>query len=111
MMRTPRNFDGTFPTGKAIDGLLREALVSISKQAGCQGHEVLAAWGEVLGPKFANLTKAVALQDGVLTVKVKSSTLYSLLHQHEKPRLLEKLQMLFPHAEIRDIVFRIGRFT
>lgn len=111
MMRTPKNFDGTAPTGKAIGALLSEALAGISKQAGCEGHEILAAWGEVLGSNFANLTKAASFQDGVLTVKVKSSTLYSLLHQHERPRLLARLQELFPNAGVRDIVFRIGRFT
>ncbi len=109
-MRTPKYFDGTTSTGKAISGLLRDALAEISKQAGCQGHDILAAWSEVLGAKFANLTKATGIQDGVLTVKVKSSTLYSLLHQHEKPRLLARLQELFPRAGIRDIVFRVGRF-
>ncbi|HAB99384.1 MAG TPA: DUF721 domain-containing protein [Parachlamydiales bacterium] len=110
-MRTPKNFDGTSPTGKMMSALLRDALAGISKQAGCQGHEILAAWSEVLGEKFANLTKATGIQDGVLTVKVKSSTLYSLLHQHEKSRLLARLQELFPSAGIRDIVFRVGRFT
>ena len=107
-MRTPKNFDGIEPTGKSIDHLLNKILSDIGKQAGQMGSEVIQAWGHVLGPKFANLTEAVGMQDGVLTVKVKSSTLYSLLCQHEKPRLLKKLRELFPRIEIRDIVFRIG---
>ena len=107
-MRTPRNFDGTSVTGKMIDELLRDALVDIGKRAKSQGHEILASWGEILGAKFADLTKADAFRDGVLTVKVKSSTLYSLLCQHEKPRLLARLREMFPRAAIRDIVFRIG---
>ncbi len=107
-MRTLKNFDGTEPTGKSIDRLLQTILADLNKQAGRQGNEVLSGWAEVIGPKFAKLTEAAAIQDGVLTVKVKSSTLYSLLCQHEKPRLLARLQELFPLAGIRDIVFRIG---
>ena len=107
-MRTPKNFDGVQPTGKSIDNLLSILLTEISRQAGRQGNEVIEAWGPLLGPKFANLTEATGFQDGVLTVKVKSSTLYSLLCQHEKPRLIAKLKELFPRAGIRDIVFRIG---
>ncbi len=107
-MRTPKNFDGIEPTGKQIDRLLSKILNDIGKQAGQQGHEVMRVWGALLGPKFENLTEAVAMQDGVLTVKVKSSTLYSLLCQHEKPRLLARLREIFPLVTIRDIVFRIG---
>jgi hypothetical protein len=108
LMRTLKNFDGTNPTGKSIDRLLETILSDLSKQAGRQGSEVVRAWGDVLGPKFAKLTEATGMQDGILTVKVKSSTLYSLLRQHEKPRLLARLQELFPLAGIRDIVFRVG---
>lgn len=107
-MRTPKNFDGTSSTSKSINGLLKEALSEISERAGRQGDEILQAWSEILGPNFTNLTKATAVRDGVLTVKVKSSTLYSLLSRYEKPRLLERLQELFPEAKLRDIVFRIG---
>lgn len=107
-MRTPKNFDGTEPPGKPIDVLLSKILNDISRQSGQQGAEILKSWGNVIGPKFEKLTEAVSVQDGVLTVKVKSSTLYSLLCQHEKPRLLARLKELFPRAAIRDIVFRIG---
>ncbi|MDP1608139.1 MAG: DUF721 domain-containing protein [Chlamydiales bacterium] len=110
-MRTPKNFDGTSLTSKEMSPLLSQVLAEISKQAGHGGQEILLAWERILGSKFAFLTKAVGVQDGVLTVKVKSSTLYSLLHQHEKPRLLTELQKQFPKAGIRDIVFRVGRFT
>jgi len=54
---------------------------------------------------MAPFTSPVSLEDDVLTVKVKSSTLYSLLAVHEKRRLLAGLQKKF---SIRDIVFRIG---
>lgn len=107
-MRTPKNFDGTSSTSKSLNGLLKEALSEISEKSGRKGCEILQAWDEVLGPNFANRTKAASVQDGVLTVKVKSSTLYDLLSRYERPRLLEKLQEMFPEANLRDIVFRIG---
>ncbi len=108
MSRTPKFYDGTAPTGKRADRILSHILSEIGNQTGHQGHEVIEAWAEIIGPKFASLTEAVSMQDGLLTVKVKSSTLYSLLCQHEKPRLLVRLRGKFPRASIRDIVFRMG---
>ena len=58
-----------------------------------------------MGEKMAPMTKPVSFADGVLTVKVKSSTLYSLLVAHEKPRLLGRLKEKF---SIRNLVFRVG---
>lgn len=83
-------------------------LAEINERTGRSGHEILQAWDEVLGPNFANLTQAVSVQDGILTVKVKSSTLYSLLGCYEKPRLLARLQEMFPEAKLAGIVFRRG---
>jgi hypothetical protein len=41
-------------------------------------------------------------------VKVKNSTLHSLLSQNDKPRILQLLRQQFPNAEIKNIYFRIG---
>jgi hypothetical protein len=104
-LRTPRNYQGIENPGKKIQDLLPQLLVEIGRKAGDPREEVFRTWCELLGEKMAPLTEPVSLVDGVLTVKVKSSTLYSLLCQHEKPRLLKRLQEKF---SIRNLVFRIG---
>lgn len=103
--RTPRNFDGTQNTGKKISDLLPDILADISKKIKDPREEVFQAWYQLIGEKMAPMTQPVSLIDGVLTVKVKSSTLYSLLCQHEKPRLLKQLKEKF---SVQNLVFRIG---
>ena len=105
MYRTPRNFDGTSRTGKSLSELLPESVREIREKTGLGGDEIFSFWQELLGGKMGPLTEAVSFIDGVLTVKVKSATLYSLLCQHERPRLLKRLQEKY---SVRSLVFRIG---
>ena len=105
MHRTPRHFDGTARTGKLLSEILPEAVRDIREKAGQGGEEIFRFWQELIGDKMGPLTDAVSFVDGVLIVKVKSSTLYSLLCQHERPRLLKRLQEKFP---VRSLVFRVG---
>jgi hypothetical protein len=65
-------------------------------------------WPDVIGPKLASMTQAHSFVDGVLLVKVKNSTLHSLLSQNDKPRILNLLRKRFPNVEIKTIYFRIG---
>jgi len=69
---------------------------------------ILAAWPSIIGERLAPMTKTVSFVDGVLTIKVRNSSLLSLLAQHEKPRLLKELRKKFPSAAIRNIRFHIG---
>ena len=108
MKRTPRNYDGIATPAKTIQELLPDVLSQFQKKNHEPGLDLLNAWPVVAGPNVAKLTKAVSFVDGVLTVHVKSSTLYSLLCQHEKPHLLRKLQENFPKTQVRNIFFRIG---
>ncbi len=103
--RTPRNYEGIENPGKKIQDLLPGILNEIGKKAGDPREEIFREWFVLIGEKMAPLTEPISLSDGVLTVKVKSSTLYSLLCQHEKPRLLKRMQEKF---SIRNLVFRIG---
>lgn len=69
---------------------------------------ILAAWPDVIGAKFASMTRAESLSGGVLVVRVANSTLLSLLSQYEKPKLLAKLKERFPSSLIEHLVFKIG---
>ncbi|OGN65345.1 MAG: hypothetical protein A3E80_02030 [Chlamydiae bacterium RIFCSPHIGHO2_12_FULL_49_9] len=103
--RTPRNFDGIQNPGKKISDLLGEIMGEIGRKAGGGQEEIFREWFHLLGEKMGPLTEPLYVKEGVLTVKVKSPTLYSLLCQHEKPRLLRRLKQKF---QIRDLIFRVG---
>jgi predicted nucleic acid-binding Zn ribbon protein len=103
--RTPKNFDGTFSPGVKIGELLPELLREIGKNREVPREALFQEWQSLIGEKMASMTHPTTFEDGILTVIVKSSTLYSLLRAHEKPRLLKKLQEKF---QVKDLVFKIG---
>ncbi len=103
--RTPRNYQGVQnPTVKASD-LLPEMMDELVRKRGDPKEEIFRFWFVLIGEKMGPLTEPVSFSDGVLTVKVKSSTLYSLLVAHERSRLLSRLQEKF---SIRNLIFRVG---
>ncbi len=108
LRRTPRGYDNTDPTSKELSKLLPEWLSYISSRFQDRPDQVLLAWKEVIGERLAPMTQAVSFIDGILTVKVKNSSLYSLLVQHEKMKLLEQLRSKVPSVDIRNITFRLG---
>lgn len=103
--RTPRNYRGIENPTKKMADLLPEMLIDLSKRAADPREEVFRFWKELIGEKMAPMTEPISFENGVLTVKVKSSTLYSLLVTHERPRLMARLQEKF---SIRNLVFRVG---
>ena len=103
--RTPRNFDGTRSPGVKIEELLPNVLSGIGRKTEIPREAVFREWALLMGEKMAGMTKPISFVDGVLTVSLKSSMLYSLLRVHEKPRLLKKLQEKF---QVKDLVFKIG---
>jgi len=106
--RTAKNHDSTKTTTHHMSHLLTTVLSQIGDVYHDQSALILAAWPEIIGPQLTTMTQAAGFRDGVLTVKVRNSTLHSLLKQHEKVRLLQLMRRKFPKVEIRDIQFRIG---
>lgn len=106
--RTPRHYDGTGVTTHQISNLLDGVLSQVQGVISERADLVLAAWPEVIGPKLAGMTQAVSFTSGVMVVKVKNSTLHSLLSQNDKPRILNNLRKKFPNVAIKEILFRIG---
>lgn len=107
--RQNRRFhDGTALTSHKIGDLLPQVLGKIGGAFSARPDLILAVWPEIVGPKFAKQTEAVSFVEGVLQVKVKSSTLLQLLVQYEKGRILERLRYKFPKVEIKTVIFRIG---
>ncbi len=108
LRRTPKNYDDIEPTGKSLSSLLPEWLSKASFRFQDRPDLILLAWSEIIGEKLSPMTTAVSFINGILTVKVKNSSLYSLLVQHEKARLQSQLQKRFPSVKILNIVFRLG---
>ncbi len=54
------------------------------------------------------MTEAISFEKGMLVVKVRNTALYSLLVQHEKPKLVAEMQRRCPEAGLKSIVFRVG---
>jgi hypothetical protein len=103
--RTPRHYSGTQSPSKKLSDLLPDFVKELHKNREAPREEIFHFWQELIGEKMAPLTEVTSFFDGVLTVKVKSTTLYSLLQGHEKARLLAQLQKKFA---IRNLVFRVG---
>ncbi|MGK5593830.1 MAG: DUF721 domain-containing protein [Parachlamydiaceae bacterium] len=106
--RTPKNYDGQKLTTHKISDVLPCVLEQITEHFSDRPDLVLAAWPDVIGPQLASMTRAVSFKDGVLLVVVRNSTLYSLLNQNDKPKILTILRKKFPKIEIKTILFRIG---
>lgn len=106
--RTPKNYDGTDSPLHKISDLLSTAVNKIRDNHQERPDLVLAAWPEVIGPQLAAMTQAVSFKDGILLVRVKNSTLHSLLSQNDKPRILASFKNKFPRIQLRNIIFRIG---
>lgn len=106
--RVPKNYQGLEPTGRQIKDLLVPILEEVHQVVQHSPNQLIEAWPTIVGEKVASMTKAVSIEGGVFLIKVQNSTLYSLLSQHEKPRLLKIIQETFPTLKIRNIVFRIG---
>lgn len=103
--RVPKWFDGTQNPARRIDQLLPEILKEITAKSQNSRELIFQEWYLLVGEKMAPFTEPIFWDQGVLTVKVKSSTLYNLLSQHEKPFFLRKLKNKFP---IKELIFRIG---
>jgi hypothetical protein len=106
--RTPRNYDGSEVTTHRLHDLMPAVLAHISVTFADRPDLILAAWPDVIGERLAPMTEAVSFIEGVLTVKVKNSTLYSLLSKNDKPKLVQALKARFPKIQIKTILFRIG---
>jgi len=106
--RTPKHYDGSLSTSKRIGPLLAQLLQQLSCQGGAEEGRVLAAWPEVVGERVSPMTRALSYRSGVLRVSVSNSTLYSLLVEHEKPRLLALLKEKLPKINLQNIRFQMG---
>lgn len=67
----------------------------------------LAVWRQAVGPRIADKARPIALERGVLVIKVTTSVWANELSMLA-PKILEKLGALVPHLSIKSLRFRVG---
>ncbi|MEN9343528.1 MAG: hypothetical protein RLZZ453_315 [Chlamydiota bacterium] len=95
-------------TNKQLKVLLPKVLSQIGALQKERPDLIVAAWQEIVGERVASMTQAVGFERGILAVKVKNSTLYSILSGAERGKLLKLLRGRFPAVEIKNIHFKLG---
>lgn len=68
----------------------------------------MGAWPALVGPQVAGMSQPISFVEGELIVKVGNASLYALLCQVERPRLLKALRERFPQTRIDRLTFRMG---
>lgn len=106
--RTPKHYDGTGLTCKSMTELLPGVLARIGEVYQQRPDLILAMWPDLVGPQVAQMTQAVSFIDETLFVKVKNSTLHSILNGKAKSDILLLLRKKFPNTPIKGVCFRIG---
>jgi hypothetical protein len=91
-----------------LKDLLPSFLQGVQSRCKEDPQRILRGWKEVVDPKWNLMTEASSFEKGVVVIKVKNATLYSLLVQQEGARLLKKLQQMFPESDIKKLKFCIG---
>jgi uncharacterized secreted protein with C-terminal beta-propeller domain len=94
-------------TNNKIIDHLPNILSDIEKKYLNQPNKILDYWPEIVGDKISKLTKAYKFEKNTLYIKVRSSTLYSILSKYEKQKLLNLMQKKFSKQTISNIVFQI----
>ncbi len=101
--------DGTKLTSQKLADLLPNVVAKVQAKFNGKPQVILDEWPKIVGPELAPMTRAERFDDGVLYVRVKNSTLLSLLNTpQDKARLIEALKQKLSGIAIRNILFRIG---
>ncbi len=106
--RHPKGYSGTEITTRKFRDVLPSVFSTIQSNHEQRHDLILASWPRIVGSKIAKFTKPESFVDGILKVTVNNSTLYSLLNNTEKAKLLFVLRENFSKVEIKDIFFRMG---
>jgi hypothetical protein len=107
MKRTPRNFDGKECTTHHLGSILPSIMQKLEANYSDRPDLVVAAWPDIVGRNLSPMAQAKRFHEGVLFVEVKNSSLYALLTQRDKGKLLQILRQKFPSVEIQNIQFRL----
>lgn len=105
--RTPKNYKGSEVTTKSLGSLCKHFLQKCTKENFSTKEEVFKAWSDIMGERLGKLTQVVSLKNGLLTIKVQSSVLYSMLSAQDCSHIIAKLQEKIPY-QVNKIKFWYG---
>ena len=95
-------------TDSSIKEIVKSVVNNLDKQHITRKGEVLEFWGGMVGPKIASHTKAYAIRQKRLYVRVDDSTWAYELSQRYKSAFLERLRHAFGEDLVNDIRFKVG---
>lgn len=95
-----------FPAGKEAKNLLASVLKKIDNRQRISIAAIRKVWIEILGEKYATMTEVVAFDEGVLTVKINSAPLFSILKAEQKTQLEKEMRKRMPALKLQKLNFR-----
>ena len=100
-----RQFEA-FPAGKEAKNLLEPLLKKIDRRQKVSILKIREEWSKIVGEKYAYMTQVVEFCEGLLTIKIDSAPLFSILQGTEKNRLESELKKRLPSLNLKKLNFR-----
>lgn len=100
MARAPDRKKGVISLGQALHSLLR----SWGVDGKVRERQTVALWSQTVGPRIAEKTEALGVEDGKIFVRVHSSSWKTEL-VFVKPEIIDRLNRAVGRKVIKDIVF------
>jgi len=90
---------------RKLGSVLPALLEKLGLSGGIRNHQLLDRWGEIVGPKIAEVTSAERLTDGKLWISVSHPAWRTEL-TFIKQDLIDKVNAAFGEKIVHDIIFR-----
>jgi predicted nucleic acid-binding Zn ribbon protein len=90
---------------KRLGSVLPALLEKLGLSGGIRNHQLLDRWGEIVGPKIAEVSTADRLIDGKLWISVSHPAWRNEL-VFMKQELIDKVNEAFGEDIVKDIIFR-----
>lgn len=91
-------------TPQSLGASLSEFLRSLGIEGRVHEYEVMGRWAEIVGENIADASEPIRVSDGVLLVKVRSSSWRNEL-VYMKDEILDKIEKMVAKGVIRDIKY------
>ena len=105
--KRPYRYPTQLTTKKLVD-LLGPVFQNISSIYSNHLENFIRDWPKILGKDYASMTEIIGYKKGILIIKVKNSSLYSLLYHHKKQEILKQIYKNYPKWDVKDITFKMG---
>ncbi len=95
-----------FPAGKEVKNLLSSVLKKIDTRQKINISQIRNTWSELIGEKYSAMTEVISFDDGVLTIKINSAPLFSILKAEQKTKLESEMRKRIPALKLKKLNFR-----